>query len=85
MPKGFVSEGGLEHTFEGKFPGTGKFPWRQHSGQTSARYVFKFSAFPAGLRADDCAVPAGPWPCVASAVDGGAVRTPRGLAGHTPH
>ena len=25
-PKGFVSEGGLEHTFEGNFPESGKFP-----------------------------------------------------------
>ena len=31
-----MSEGGLEHTFEGNFPGSGKFPWVQRSGPTTA-------------------------------------------------
>jgi hypothetical protein len=29
--KGFVSEGGLEHTFEGNFPVRGKSPWVEHN------------------------------------------------------
>ena len=31
-----VSEGGLEHAFEGSFPHSGKFPWGQLSGLTPA-------------------------------------------------
>ena len=34
MPKGFVSERGLEHTFEGNFPRLGKFPWSEHNGRS---------------------------------------------------
>jgi hypothetical protein len=48
-----VSEGGLEHTFEGNFPSSVKFPWVEHNRPTpaGARHFTFRPASRAGRRA----------------------------------
>jgi len=73
---------GLEHTFEGNFPESGKFPWTQHNVLASAGA--RHFAFRAASRAGQCAGWSRPGGSRCKRSGGSGRSASSGLSGHAP-